>query len=224
MRCRECGCKVGRKQQQCPACGSPMPKRRKWPWILSIFCVLVMATIAFFVVNYFRMRGTWDAWTGDDYAYEFSEMELSTVEASKSESVPSVAELADELKSRGFEEAQITAGYTMEGELLEDDALDAASKDKYPFYMVYYTTPQGNGWVVYSVNGELEANPLFAYTSLRGHVLLVESDHLVSYDSRSNTFSYTVPAEHEIELKKVGRIDAQTLADLDTVQKIEALP
>lgn len=45
-------------------------------------------------------------------------------------------------------------------------------------------------------------------------VMISEKDTVMSYDSRTGKFYETIPKESELIVKKVGRIDAETIENL----------
>ena len=71
-------------------------------------------------------------------------------------------------------------------------------------------------WNIYIINGVVAAYPVsYNLVSERDAILLItESDTVMSYDYSSNQFFETVPKESEMIVRKVEKINKETLDKL----------
>ena len=244
MRCTSCKKTVPKGVRYCPSCGTPVKKRRKWPFVLLVL-LLVMAALAtealFAGLGGFSLGGgshdadmqnAGSADDGTDAAaeeevaeYEFDETVIEEITASTSPDVMTVAEAAAELESRGFADVTLEATYDLEGNLLDDTTLDAeADADgKYPVYNVYYTTESGNLWALRLYNGSLMADPLFAYDQFADvPILIIEDEHVTSYKATEDLYIVSDLAESELVTKHIDEITADVLESL-SAEDIDAL-
>ncbi len=217
MRCEHCGTENRDDAKFCRSCGRPLgadggKKPRRLRSALIVLPILAIVGLAVFALG----RGGGGARRVDgDGNYVFSETVVEEIDAASSPDVPIVSEVAEGLEDRGFEGLSLTSGYDMDGAMLEDEELDPSSGDRHPLYNAFYVTPDGRAWVVYVCNGAYMANPLFMYDPSEVPYLLVEDDYVTSYSSNENKFIRTVPDESEVVMKRVARIDAETLDALD---------
>lgn len=157
-----------------------------------------------------------------DGNYIFDERILETIKVSESDKMQTVAEVDDGLKGRGFETYAITAPYSIDGTLRSDKALDAGSQEKCPLYVVDYVTKRGDYWTIIVCNGSYMANPVFMYDYESPQIILTEDEYVTAYDSSEGKFYRTIPAERELDVRRIERIDAETIESLDA-ERIEAL-
>lgn len=228
MRCSKCGTENRDDAKFCRGCGEILsgradsvgkpPKRRKVPILLVLIILVILLGVVGAVV-YNGMTG--DAGDASDLLDEsnrhvFNEQVLNETIASTSDAVMSTNEVSKALLERGFESVIITSNYDMSGAPLGDMQLDTSSTDKHPLYSVYYITSSGAPWIIYVCNDSFMADPLFLYDPSTPGYMIVEDDYVTSYSSNQDKFIQSIPAETELVLKKVARIDATTLDGLDT--------
>jgi len=159
----------------------------------------------------------------DDY-YANNATIISEMDINDSQSVLKESEVIEDFKSRGFEQTEIISNYDMEGNFYERDEVNSYSSSLHPIYQTEYVTESGELWTVFSINGVVMANPVsYNMQSTRGVQLIIsETDTIVSYDSGTNKFYETIPKESALIVKKVNRINAETLEEL-TIGAIDGL-
>lgn len=153
----------------------------------------------------------------DEY-FQNNSTVLSEVGANESDKVISESEAYNTLIERGFVSYPIFTEYSMNGEYSEAEEISQSSTDKHPMYQTIYQSESGDFWTIYLINGAVMAYPVSynADSELNTVTAISESDSVMSYDSTSNKFYETIPDESEMIIKKVGRIDAETLEQLNT--------
>lgn len=123
------------------------------------------------------------------------------------------AESIHVLEERGFTGDPVTAEYTMDGVYSDAAAVSDTSADRHPAYQTAYTAGNGALWMIMIIDGDIMANPVSynMQSSLDVQVVVAESDMITSYDSATNQFFKTIPDESEMIVRKVEKIDAETL-------------
>jgi len=157
----------------------------------------------------------------DEFFEENSEI-VSEIDASKAGRTE--AEVYKNLTDRGFTDMPITVNYTMNGEYGEPKEISSTGSEKHPIYSTYYITESGDVWNVYEINGAVFANPV-SYNMKYDRdvqVIISETDNITSYDSTLNKFYVTKPNETALDVRKVDKIDAETLDNL-TAREINKL-
>lgn len=151
----------------------------------------------------------------DEYFEATSEV-LSIINVAESHDVQSEKDVKDSFESRGFVDCTITYDYNMDGVYQGEIEISEDSSEVHPMYQTYYVTATGNVWVIFAVNGHFVANPLSynAQSSLTAPVMISENNNMMSYDSTKNKFYEIIPYDSETILKKVERIDAETIEEL----------
>lgn len=159
----------------------------------------------------------------DEYFENNSDV-ISEINAKDSKDVKTEKETVEELSTRGFKDLAITTEYDMEGEYSTKTNISASSTDKHPMYEMMYATDNGDIWNIMIINGCVVANPVsYNLQSTRDAQLIIsETDTVISYDSVTNKFFETEPNESELIVKKVSKIDAETLKNL-TIEEIDNL-
>lgn len=149
---------------------------------------------------------------------------LTVINVNDSDSVPTEAEVCDNLCNRGFVEYPIITEYSMEGEYYTATNISDSSSTKHPIYQTNYITTSGDIWTIFVINGAVMANPVSfnIESGLDVQMLISESFSVTSYDSASNKFYETIPNASEVIVKTVGRIDIETLDKL-TIEAIGEL-
>ena len=228
MRCANCGTENRDGAKFCSRCGGPLPSRRggghRWRVAAASAGIVLLAgaiAVALIAVLPKALEPKYGPRITSDGSYVFDETILETIPVSEADGLSSVEALEEELRGRGFEEFGVTAPYGLSGELL-DDPSDVGVDDTYPLYVVDYVAGGGERWTILVCDGAYMANPVFMYGSHWPQVLLVEDDCVTSYDSSTDMFYRSVPGERELDVRKVGRIDAETIEALDA-EGVEAL-
>ena len=83
-------------------------------------------------------------------------------------------------------------------------------------YQTYYISSSGDIWILFEINGQIVPNP-FSYNEQKEsgvQVMLSEEDTITSYDSTTNKFYVNIPNADILTVKKVDKIDAETLDKL----------
>lgn len=142
---------------------------------------------------------------------------LKEIDVSGSPDVFSEESIYQYLKDRGFSSYPITASYSMKGEYFDAIEVSNNSSEKHPVYETSYVTENGYLWIISVINDSLTAYPLSynAESNRKVKVILSEKDYITSYDSEVNKFFLTIPYETELIVKKIKKIDADTLEQLE---------
>lgn len=119
------------------------------------------------------------------------------------------------LNERGFLDYPIYFEYSMDGEYkgtIETSGLD----EKHPTYQTYYVTKNNEIWTIMVINDSIVANPVTynMQEEKNAQVIFTETDIITSYDSATNKFYESIPNESEVIVKKVNKIEANTLEKL----------
>ena len=131
-------------------------------------------------------------------------------------------EAYDALSVRGFSTFSILAEYDMQGISNPGYEISADSDEKHPVYQTYYVTATGDTWMLLMINGEIMANPLSFNQYSPKIIVLSEKDTITSYDNALNKFYVNTPKEGVTSVKKIDRIDAETLERL-TAEELSKL-
>lgn len=137
---------------------------------------------------------------------EFTIMEADNIQTEK--------EAYENLSARGFTTFSIMAEYDMEGVSNAGYVISPDSEEKHPMYQTYYVTALGDTWMILEINGEIMANPLSYNQYAQKILVLSETDTITSYDNALNKFYVNTPKEGVTLVKKIDRIDADTLESL----------
>lgn len=152
----------------------------------------------------------------EKYYRDSSEEVVKITDAKESADVPSEKEVTKLLSDRGFITDNIVTDYTMDAEFLDEAKIDENSTEKHPIYKMLYGSESEILWNVFVINGVVSAYPVsYNLVSERQAVLLItETDTVTSYDYTSNRFFETIPKESTMIVRKVSRIDKETLDSL----------
>lgn len=160
----------------------------------------------------------------DKYYNEKSTI-LDKYSVQDSPSIQTESEAREDITKRGFEQNPITYDYDIEGKYLGNQAVDD-STSTHPIYQTHYISSAGELWTIISINGTIIANPVsYNMESEMGvQTVLSESESIVGYDSKTNTFYDTIPNKSELIVKVVEKIDAALLDSLnkETVPELYA--
>ena len=151
----------------------------------------------------------------DEYYSEHAEV-ISVTKAKESEKIQSEQDVTELLSDRGFETENIVTDFTMDGVYLDESEIEGSSTKKHPLYKMLYASESDILWNIYIINGVVAAYPVsYNLVSERDAILLItESDTVMSYDNSSNQFFETVPKESEMIVRKVEKINKETLDKL----------
>lgn len=157
----------------------------------------------------------------EEYYEENSEI-VSVVPVNDSDNNVSEEELIYELNERGFDNIQVTTSYSMDGEYSDPEVITDSSEDEHPSYEFLYVSESDEYWSVIVIDGKIMALPL-SYNLVFENVIPIvvsETGEVVSYDSSTNSYFYTIPNNDRYDVRTVERIDAVTLAEM-TVEELE---
>lgn len=126
------------------------------------------------------------------------------------------------LSDRGFTQYAIMAEYDMNGTYTEAYEISKYSSTPHPMYQTYYTTKTGDLWMILEINGVVMANPLSFNQYADMPLVISETGNITSYDSTLNKFYVNVPHEDVMLVKKIEKINTETLEKL-TAEEIAKL-
>lgn len=230
--CGNCGSAMG-SADRCPKCGwtaapSPAPKKKKKPKPLLIVIAAVGGVLlllsALLLLGVFRLPGgdsgaadipreTWTRPAAEDYLSRYGS--VTDQESAGDAAVRSEAEALRDFAARGFTEAEIRTCYDLDGNYFEDRVIDGDSREKHPYYEAYFRTEEGVIWTVTLMGDAFYATPV-SYNAVELDVPRVLSETAVfrSYDGQANAF-FTIETDPDVlVVKRVDRIDAQTLEEM----------
>ena len=143
---------------------------------------------------------------------------IGKTDAASSQDVHSEAETVSELKGRGLTQYSVTAEYSADGHYSGASDASADSQERHPMYTTYYVASNGDIWTITEINGRITAYPVtWNMNAETGtETILSETETIISYDSVKNCFYETIPDPSVLIVKKVERIDAETLEKLST--------
>lgn len=161
------------------------------------------------------------AFDAEKYFDEYTQL-VSKLDVPSSQTVFTANEAYKAFEERGFSNVTLMYEYDMSGEYLGEQEASYYSDDKAPIYQAYYSTSDGNLWIIMEVNGEFFATPVFYNLDENSakYVIISEKETITSYDSTTNKFYVNVPDQSNVRVKVVGRIDAETIETL-TKEEIE---
>lgn len=138
---------------------------------------------------------------------------LDTIKASESNQTVSEEDTAALFAERGFDASEVTTMYSMDGTYFNEREIDDSSAAHHPLYSILYVSADNYWWMVYCCNGEFSAYPISYVLSDQAtcEVLVSETEYVMSYDSDTNCFYKIIPNDGECIIKKVPRIDSDTL-------------
>lgn len=240
--CGKCGSRLD-SSGRCPNCGlSPAPdsvkKKKRHPILVLIVFLLLALVIAcalqlYGVIHVDKLQELLDL-TG------LSHVQLPGSSASESFGRPSAEEYLSELgavgeprpagranllteeealrafAARGFENVTVTACYDTNGTYLGDQEISPSGTDRHPYYEAGYLTPDGVIWTVTLMEDGFYAEPLSYNAAGVWEVsrTVCESGSFLTYDGAANAFFQVTPDPQAMVLKRVDRIDAETLDQL----------
>lgn len=235
--CGKCGSPVG-SADRCPNCGwvmptDPAPKEKekkkaktkpKTKLILMIAAAVVL--VALLVLGAVLLFGSSKAESREDpgetlarpdaeaYLSEYGDI-TDRVSAKRAPQLTE-AEAVRAFAARGFSDVTVTADYNTEGVWLDKQEISREGAEKHPYYEARYLTPDEIFWTVTLVGDTFYAVPTGYNLEYGWDVLhmVSETGSFRSYDSRTNMFYTISPQPSALVLKRVERIDAETLDGL----------
>jgi len=146
----------------------------------------------------------------------------ASFDAETSPDVPTVTEVRQEMRSRGFENYTVNSAYSIGGEFLGYEVIEGDSGDKHPTYVIEYVAKNNNPWFIYVINGCYFAVPLFEVnrSPTDAEIIVSETDFLTQYNGDDNTYINLVPGANEVIVIRVPVIDEVTLDSL-TAKELE---
>lgn len=159
----------------------------------------------------------------DEY-YKNNSQIISEINIKDSDKVSSEKDIKRNFGERGFNNYPITYEYSMDGQYSDASEISDSSDEKHPMYTTYYVTENGDVWTIVEVNGTIVANPVFynEQSELPVQLIISETESIVSYDSAKNKFYETIPNNLALLVKKVEKINNETLEKL-TIEEIDSL-
>ena len=142
---------------------------------------------------------------------------VSSEKVEESKNNKTTEDVKNELKDRGFESLQITSKYNIKGDFVSESNQNADTDELHPTYdMVYINSTNGDQWFIYCYGGQFFAFPItYNQNSSRDEYLIIsEKDSIMSYDCMSNTYNEIIPQKTDLIIRKVDRIDKNTLDSL----------
>ena len=146
-------------------------------------------------------------------------------DAASSPDVPATNVVYQQVAERGFGDVEVQADFALDGSYADLHALDAASAERYPSYVITYVSSQDVLWAVYVNEGCYLAVPIGTVGGepYERQIILTETDVITQYDGSKNQFSdFAIADIADATCVKVGRIDKATL-DSYTPSQLEAL-
>lgn len=218
--CHSCGEKIEAGAEACGKCGAPVRKKHL-PVI--IICSLLGASAAglgiFGIVTLINKNKPHD--TGVEFKdaesfYDENAVIRSVDPAKRDRDNLSEKEALSELASRGFAGLPVTTSYSIDGTLIEELEISEDSSEKHPIYETYYISSNDEVWNITLIGGSITASPVTYNFEHEDEVplLISEAEEIVSYDSSTNSFFRTIPKEDVLKVKRVARIDADTLGSV----------
>ena len=160
----------------------------------------------------------------DDYFHKNSTV-VSEVKADESPDVHTEAEVYEIFQNRGFvTDYPIETMYSINGDRFESTPISDSSSTMHPYYQTNYVDSNGNGWIIYEINGVIMANPLSYNAQSGANVMLIisENETVTSYDNGKNKFYETIPNKSELDVRTIDKIDSEALDRL-TFEEIDRL-
>ncbi|MBQ9002259.1 MAG: hypothetical protein IJ087_10440 [Eggerthellaceae bacterium] len=138
--------------------------------------------------------------------------------------VDSEETVSRKLKQHGFGSIAITSEYSLKGEYYKAKEVDEDSSEEHPAYEALYVSGSGDLWNILDYNGQIMAYPVsYNLDSSRGVSLVIsEKDSVTSYVSETNEFYEIIPAETQLVVGQVDRVDAAAL-DALTAEELDRL-
>lgn len=229
--CINCGSPLG-PTGVCPNCGcvappEPAPKKKKGKLILILAAVLLAALlilILLFVLGVFSsdpsgkpgkpLEDTLEPVSAEEY---FAQMGTITGrKPAKDVGLKTEAEAVRAFAARGFD-SPVTAYFSADGDYLGELEVSDGGSDRHPYYETTFALSDGAVWTVVLMGESFYAVPVSFNAESRWDAprTLSESGSYLVYDDRENAFCTLDPKEDGLVLKRVDRIDAETLDGLD---------
>jgi len=141
---------------------------------------------------------------------------VSSEKVEESKNNKTTEDVKNELKDRGFESLQITSKYNIKGDFVSEFNQNKDTEELHPTYDMVYNSDKGDQWFIYCYGGQFFAFPI-SYNQNSGrdeYLIISEKDSIMSYDCMSNTYNEIIPQKTDLIIRKVDRIDKNTLDSL----------
>ena len=242
-RCLNCGAK-GKKvkaskpekvREERPARNEGKGKKKL---IIILICVVCLAAVvaALFILGVFRSeKKTGEGSTipprkvpneeklerpnADDTMAAYGAI-VNRIPAKDSQALKPEAEAAKDFADRGFTQNPVTASFTVDGQYTTATEISSTSLVKHPYYETTYITPDNVMWVISEVNGQMMAYPASYNSNGNWSVMhmVAENETVYGYDSAKNQFYELEANGTGMVLKRIDRIDTQTLDSLTAAE------
>lgn len=147
----------------------------------------------------------------ESYLSEFGS--VTGREIARTAALRTEAEAFREYAARGFTDLTITASYDADGDYLGNVEISRDGTEKHPYYEARYLTPDNVLWTVTLTGDMFLAEPVSynAWGNWEIPHVLSETEGFRTYDGQTNTFYTMTPDPAALVIKRVVRIDANTL-------------
>jgi hypothetical protein len=186
--------------------------------VVVIAILTVVALNLFGVINLFGKKKSVDnieRLSAKEYLSEIGKVTDKT--SAKKVELLTEAEAYKEFSKRGFDDISIVAYYDIKGNSIGTQEISSRGKDKHPSYHALYSSPSGVVWNISLAGDIFYAVPLSLNNEGAFDVpyTITEAKYYWVYDGVENAF-FTVDLDDDVAvLKRVNKIDADTIDELD---------
>lgn len=233
--CVNCGTPLG-SADRCPRCGyaappQPAPKGKKKGKLILLIVAAVAVVAVIPLVLYFLgvfsgpgpssdkpgkiVEDTLERLDTEEY---FSDVgRITDRESAADAALKTEAEALKAFAARGFGDVTVTARFNARGDYLGEVEISSGSSEKHPYYEASYMTPYGAVWTITLMGDAFYAEPISFNADGQWDAprTLSETGRYLVYDDQENTFCTLTLKEDARVLKRIDRIDAETLDELD---------
>ena len=236
--CGNCGNPMG-SVDRCPRCGwgmpgaaapmaAPAPKKKRKKPVLILLALLLAALLIALALHFLGVidlpllsDGGADEIPRETLtrpeaeAYLSRQGSVSGPESAQNAALRTEAEALREFAARGFGVVEITACYNADGAYYDERVIEGGS-EKHPYYKAIYRTPDEVLWAITLMGDAFYADPISYNGEERWSVPHVLSDTGTyrTYDGKANAFFTVTPDPDALFVKRVDRIDADTLDEM----------
>ncbi len=111
----------------------------------------------------------------------------------------------------GFDDTDIIAEYSADGEFTDPAVISGSASAKHPMYYALYTSASGVLWNISVVEDTVLADPVYVNLTQSVPVIYSPSEMFVGYDSGSNSFYHILPDNRNIVLVTEPELDRAML-------------
>ncbi len=232
--CGNCGNPMG-AADRCPRCGWGMPnaptlkKKKSGKPVLILLALLLAAVLIALALHFLGvielpLLGGKNGPDGiprettirpEAEAYLAKQGSVSGPESAQNAVLRTETEAVREFAARGFGAVEITTCYDAEGAYY-DERVIVGGTEKHPYYKGIYRTPDEVLWTVTLMGDVFYADPISYNGEERWSAPHVLSDTGTyrTYDGKANAFFTVTPDPAALFVKRVDRIDAETLDEM----------